>query len=241
MEKRYFFISDIHLGLQEKEKEKAKEKLLVRFLEFAGQNCDELFIVGDLYDYWFDYKWVYQKGNFRTLTSLQDLTDNGVKINYFMGNHEFMRADFYTDELGINMFVNPDEFILNGKKFFIGHGDGLVKNDYGYLILKKILRNGFIQKTYSMLHPDWGVGLAKIVSRKSRNYTSNKDYGEVDGLFETAKEKISAGFDYVLFGHVHKRSYENYDGGYYINLGSWLEAPCYGKFTGTKFEIVDWN
>jgi len=241
LEQKYFFISDIHLGLQDKEKEKAKEKLLVKFLSFAKDNCDELFIAGDLYDYWFDYKWVYQKGNFRTLTALQDLTESGVKVHYFMGNHEFMHSDFFTNELGIKMYGDPAEFNLNGKRFFIGHGDGLVENDYGYLILKKILRNSFIQKLYSMLHPDVGVGLAKLVSKKSRDYTTSKDYGEVDGLFEAAKKKISSGFDYVLFGHVHKRTIKKFNAGYYINLGTWLNAPCYGKFSDNKFEIVDWN
>jgi UDP-2,3-diacylglucosamine hydrolase len=241
LNKRYLFISDIHLGLESKESEDKKEKLLTKFLQFAKDNCDELFIVGDLYDYWFDYKWVVQKGNYRTLTALKDLTEKGIAVHYFMGNHEFMRSDFFSGELGLKMYLDPLEFNLNNKKFYIGHGDGLVKNDNGYLILKKILRNKLLQKTYSLIHPDLGIGLAKYVSNKSRSYTAKKEYGEVDGLFETAKEKIEQGYDYVIFGHVHKRSFQNYKNGYYINLGSWLEAPCYGVFYEDKFEIIEWN
>jgi len=239
--KTYLFISDIHLGLQSKEIEKNKERILVRFLEFAQDNCSELFIVGDLFDYWFEYKRVYQKGFFRTLTALQDLTEKGIKVHYFIGNHDFMHANFFKDEIGVKMYDDQLDVVLNGKKFFIAHGDGMVKNDLGYNILKKILRNKTLQKLYSWLHPDLGISLASRTSKTSRDYTAKKDYGEVDGLFEAAKNKIDEGYDYVLFGHLHKRCFEQYKKGYYINLGSWLDSPCYGRFENSKFEIVDWQ
>jgi UDP-2,3-diacylglucosamine hydrolase len=237
----YLFISDIHLGLQAKEQEKEKEKALVRFLNFAGENGTELFIVGDLFDYWFEYRRVYQKGFFRTLTALQDLTNSGVKVHYFIGNHDFLHRNFFTDEIGVELHKDGLVRELDDKKFYIAHGDGLVKNDLGYNILKKILRNRTLQMFYSLIHPDIGVALASHTSKTSRDYTSKKDYGEVDGLFEAAKCKIDEGFDYVLFGHLHKRIYENYKQGYYINLGSWLSAPCYGVFKDNKFEIEDWK
>jgi UDP-2,3-diacylglucosamine hydrolase len=237
----YLFISDIHLGLQNKETEREKELLLVRFLNFARDNCTELFIAGDLFDYWFEYKRVYQKGFFRTLTALQDLTNSGVKVHYFIGNHDFMHRDFFTSEIGVELHEDGIEKVLNGKRFFIAHGDGLVKNDMGYNILKSILRNKFLQKLYSLIHPDIGVYLASLTSKSSREYTSQKDYGEIDGLFESARNKIDLGFDYVLFGHLHKRVFEKYKNGYYVNLGSWLSAPCYGIFKENKFEIVDWK
>jgi len=237
----YLFISDIHLGLQAKEEEKEKEKLLVRFLNFAGENGTELFIVGDLFDYWFEYRRVYQKGYFRTLTALQDLTNSGVKVHYFIGNHDFMHRNFFRDEIGVELYKDGIERVLDGKRFYIAHGDGLVKNDAGYNLLKKILRNKTLQMFYSFIHPDIGISLASSTSKTSRGHTSKKDYGEVDGLFEAAKCKIDEGFDYVLFGHLHKRIYEKYKQGYYINLGSWLTAPCYGVYKENKFEIVDWK
>ncbi len=240
MNKTYLFISDIHLGLQSKEIENKKERLLVKFLEFAKENCDELFIVGDLFDYWFEYKRVYQKGNFRTFTALQDLTEKGIKVNYFIGNHDFFHKDFFENEIGVHLYPDAESFTLNGKKFFIAHGDGLVKNDLGYNILKKILRNRFIQWLYGLIHPDIGVAIASRTSESSRNYTAKKDYGEEDGLFETAKLFIDKGNDYVLFGHLHKRCFYNYKQGVYVNLGSWIDNPCYGKFTD-KFEITDWK
>jgi UDP-2,3-diacylglucosamine hydrolase len=237
----YLFISDIHLGLEAREKEKEKEKLLVRFLNFAGEKGTELFIVGDLFDYWFEYRRVYQKGFFRTLTALQDLTNSGVKVHYFIGNHDFMHRNFFTDEIGVEMHEDGIERVLDGKRFYIAHGDGLVKNDVGYNLLKKVLRNKSLQFIYSLIHPDIGVSLASHTSKTSRDYTTRKDFGEVDGLFEAAKCKIDQGYDYVLFGHLHKRIFEKYKQGYYINLGSWLSTPCYGVYKENKFEIVDWN
>lgn len=239
MNETYLFISDIHLGLQSKPIEKNKERTLVKFLNFAQDNCKELFIAGDLYDYWFEYRKVYQKGFFRTLTALQDLTENGVKVHYFIGNHDFMHRNFFADEIGAIMHEEPIDITLNGKRFYIGHGDGLIKNDIGYNILKKILRNKTIQAAYSWLHPDIGISIASRTSKTSREYTTKKDYGEEDGLFDAAKLKIDEGFDFVLFGHLHRRCFIKYKKGTYINLGSWLDEPCYGVFGGDEFEIVE--
>jgi UDP-2,3-diacylglucosamine hydrolase len=239
VEKVYLFISDIHLGLQEREEEEAKEKKLVSFLKFAETNCDELFIVGDLFDYWFEYKRVYQKGFYRTLSALKDLSERKIKLHYFIGNHDFLHRDFFETEFGTILYHNGLSIELNGKKFFIAHGDGMVSNDTGYNILKWILRNKFFQTLYSLLHPDLGIGIASRTSKSSRSYTDKKDFGKVDGLFDTAKKKIEEGFDYVLFGHLHKRIMEKYKQGYYINLGSWLDKPCYGIFRNQKFEIVE--
>jgi len=236
--KNYLFISDVHLGLQSKEIENAKERKLVEFLNFAKSNCDELFIAGDLFDYWFEYRRVYQKGYFRTLTALQDVVEAGVKVHYFIGNHDFFHNGFFEKEIGLTLYQNPSEFRLNNKRFFIGHGDGLVKNDLGYNILKVILRSRFTQFLYSLIHPDLGVALASHTSKSSRDYTTKKDYGEEDGLFEAAKNKIYEGYDYVLFGHLHRKQFLQYKNGYYINLGSWITEPCYGKFSD-KFEIID--
>ena len=241
MNKRYLFISDQHLGLQTKEIEDKKEILLVKFLEFAEDNCDELFLVGDLFDYWFEYKRVYQKGFFRTLTALKDVAEKGIKIHYFIGNHDFLHRDFFSKEFGAVMYEGSLDVLLNGKRFYIAHGDGLVKNDVGYKILKAVLRNKFIQKMYSLLHPDIGIAIASKTSKTSREYTKKKDYGEIDGMLDVAKIKIDEGFDYVIFGHSHEKVFTKYNDGVYINLGSWIDNPCYGKFDSHGFEVIDWK
>lgn len=240
MNKTYFFISDIHLGLQSPEIEKEKEKLLVKFLDYARTSCDELFIIGDLFDYWFEYKRVIQKGFIKTLVAISEFADSGKKVHYIIGNHDFLHRDFFEKEIGVKLYHNPIDVLLNDRRFFMAHGDGLVKNDLGYKILKKILRNRYLQKIYSLIHPDLGIKIASSSSKTSRDYTANKNYGKVDGLFETAKLKIDSGFDVVIFGHSHIRTFEKYNNGTYINLGSWLDKPCYGKYSET-FEIIDWK
>lgn len=238
--KTYFFISDIHLGLQKENLEREKEKLLVDFLKFAESNCDELFIVGDLFDYWFEYKLVIQKGFIRTLGALASFRDTGKEIHYIIGNHDFLHKDFFEKEIGAKIYEEEIITELNGSKFFIAHGDGLMAGDNGYKMLKKVLRNKFIQRVYSIIHPDLGIKIASGSSKASRDYTSTKNYGEFSGLLDTAKILINKEYDYVVFGHSHRRAMEKIDNGMYVNLGTWLKKPCYGKFTN-KFEIIDWE
>jgi UDP-2,3-diacylglucosamine hydrolase len=235
------FVSDLHFGLLSSEEERVRENKFVNFLQFAKNECTQLFILGDLFDYWFEYKRVVQKGYFRTFNALSNLTEAGIKIHYLIGNHDFMHRDFFEKEIGVNIYENELKIDIDGKKFFLAHGDGLVENDTGYKILKKVLRNKKVQNLYSLLHPDFGIWLASKSSKTSRDYTAQKSYGEIDGLFESAKKIIDNGFDYVLFGHSHERKNEVYKTGKYINLGTWLEKPCYGIFKNNSFEIIDWN
>lgn len=241
MRNKYYFISDIHLGLQNKVTEENKEKSLVKLLEQVSEDAKELFILGDLFDYWFEYRYVAQKGYYRTFTALKKCADAGVKIHYIIGNHDFMHRDFFANEFDAKLYDDPVELVLDGYKFYLGHGDGLLKNDTGYNIIKKILRNKFLQGFYSLIHPDIGISLASNTSKKSRDYTSKKDLDRLDGLFEVAKKRIDLGDNFVIFGHLHRRRFEQYKTGYYINLGTWLKEPCYGLFNNGKFEIIDWK
>lgn len=238
---KYFFVSDLHFGLLDRDSEKQREKEFVEFLKYCNGKIDKLFILGDLFDYWFEYKRVIQKGYFRTFTALQNLVDAGIEVHYFIGNHDFMHRDFFEKTIGVILHEKELEINLDGKKFFLGHGDGLVENDLGYKILKSILRNKIIQKLYSFFHPDFGIWLASSSSKKSRDYTTEKSYGKIDGLFETAKKKIEEGFDFVLFGHSHIKRQAKYKDGEYINLGTWLSKPCYAEFDGNKLKIIEWN
>jgi len=236
-----FFVSDLHFGLLTLAEENERERRFVSFLEFTKTEANKLYILGDLFDYWFEYKRVIQKGYFRTFTALQNLTEAGVEVHYLIGNHDFMHRDFFEKVIGAKVYEEEIEIEFGNKKFFLAHGDGLVANDLGYNILKKILRNKIIQKLYSLLHPNFGIWLGSSSSKKSRDYTSEKSYGETDSLFETAKNKIEDGFDFVVFGHSHIKREEEYKTGKYINLGTWLSTPCYGKFEDGEFEIIDWN
>jgi len=241
LKKSYYFVSDLHFGLQSGEEELKLERLFVEFLNSIKDSAAELFIMGDLFDYWFEYRNVIQKGYYRTFTALNDLTNAGVKVSYIIGNHDFMHRNFFETDIGLTLYQDSIEREIENKKFFLAHGDGLVKNDIGYLILKKILRSKFIHSLYSLIHPDFGIWIAKNSSKTSREYTTNKHYGERDSLFDFAKKKIDEKFDYVILGHTHNRSFETYKNGHYINLGTWLDKPCFGQFKDSEFKIVDWK
>lgn len=237
MKEAYYFFSDVHLGLESVPKEKLKEKKVIEFLDEAQKDAREIFIVGDLFDCWIEYKQVVPKGYYRLFTKISEISEKGIKINYISGNHDFWNGDYFKTEFGIEICHTHIERELDGKKFYIHHGDGFAYNDNGYRILKKILRNNISQKLYSMLHPDIGIKIAKGTSETSRNHTDEKDYSEQDGMRDSAFKKISEGFDYVVMGHRHKPQMTAYEKGYYINLGDWIDHFTYGVFRNNEFEL----
>jgi len=232
-----YFISDIHLGLFERSKDKQRENLLLAFLAHIQNNAEAIYIVGDLFDYWFEYKFVIPKYFYRTLAKLHELQEKGVKIEYLMGNHDFGHLDFFSKELNIDIHHNDIERVIYGKKFYISHGDGKANNDTGYRMLKRVLRADWANRFYRFIHPDLGIKMAATSSKKSRNYTDNKQYGDVDGLEEFATEIIDRGFDYVIMGHRHRLTYKNIGSGTYVNLGDWINEPHCGIFDGKKFSL----
>ncbi len=235
----YYFFSDVHLGLESDEREKLKEKKLIAFLDQASSDASEIFIVGDLFDCWIEYKQVVPKGFYRLLTKISQIVESGIKINYIAGNHDFWKGDYFRKEFGIEICHEHIERVIDGKKFFIHHGDGFAYNDTGYRILKKILRSKLIQKLYSFLHPDIGIWLAKGTSETSREYTGEKDYSVKDGLRDSAFAKIDEGFDYVVMGHRHLPMMVKHNQGYYINLGDWIKHSSYGIYKEGIFELVE--
>lgn len=237
---KYYFISDIHLGMKDKEFNKIQERILVNFLEDIRQDAKELFIVGDLFDCWIEYKQVVPKGFFRFFSAIADLSESGVKISYLAGNHDFWRGRYFSDEFGFGIIFDNIIREIDGKKFFISHGDGLAYNDTGYKILKKILRSRLSQKLYSWLHPDFGIWLAKKSSSTSRVYTNNKDYSQRDGLRDFAVKKLQEGYDYVIMGHRHKAKVENHNNSLYINLGDWIQNFNYGVYEKGNFRLMQY-
>ncbi|MEO8446148.1 MAG: UDP-2,3-diacylglucosamine diphosphatase [bacterium] len=237
MSDAYYFFSDVHLGLESIEKERLKESKLIEFLSEASRDAKEIFIVGDLFDCWIEYKQVVPKGYFRLFTKISELTELGIKINYIAGNHDFWKGDFFREQFGIEICHTHIEREIHGKKFFIHHGDGFAHNDAGYRVLKKILRSRVSQKLYSLIHPDIGIKIAKGTSETSRNHTSTKDYSETDGMKEFATKKIEEGFDYVIMGHRHTPQMSLIQKGHYINLGDWIEHFTYGVFKDKTFEL----
>lgn len=223
----HYFFSDVHLGYGERTADKKREERLIRFLDSIRPTATSLFIVGDLFDYWFEYKTVVPKYHIRTLAAIAEFVDTGCEVHYVIGNHDFGHRDFFGKEIGVIMHEDDFSITLDGKKFYISHGDGKAANDLGYRMLKKVLRNKINLKLYSMLHPNWGIGVAAWSSRRSRAYTGQKDYGTTDGLIEFAKQKLHEGYNYVVMGHRHKPQEVKEGNGTYINLGDWLAHSTY--------------
>lgn len=233
-----YFISDIHLGFYSGKKNDEIEDLLLAFLDTIVSNCEKLVIVGDLFDYWFDYNFVIPKQFFKTITKLAELKSKGVEIIYLMGNHDFGHYKFFKNDLGIEVIESDVEKEFYGKKFYISHGDGKIQNDFGYIILKSILRNKFSGWLFRLVHPDLGIFVAKNSSRKSRKYTEKRTNKNFASLFEFAKSKIDEGFDFVVMGHTHKAEFRPYKTGSYVNLGDWLTNPLAAVFDGNEMKLL---
>jgi UDP-2,3-diacylglucosamine hydrolase len=235
MQKKFYFISDVHLGSGNNEINKKTESLLIEFFEEIKSDAEELFIAGDLFDFWIEYKRVVPRGYYNLFAKISDLVKSGIKITFLAGNHDFWRGNYFEEEFGIKRIDHPIEREIYGKKFFIAHGDGYSYKDTGYKIAKFIVRSRICQFLYSILHPNFAIWLAKRTSARSRDYTTQKDFSERDGLRDFAKRKIEEGFDYVILGHRHFTEFKKTGNGIYINLGDWIKNFSYGVFDGSEF------
>jgi UDP-2,3-diacylglucosamine hydrolase len=236
-----YFFSDVHLGLGTRLEEREKEQRLLAFLSYILPSTTALYIVGDLFDFWFDYRTVIPKGFHRTLTKLQEFTDRAIPVYYVAGNHDFWIGDYFREEIGITVVFDTIETRVDGKRVYIHHGDGLAEKDLGYRLIKPILRNPWSIRLYRLLHPDIGVRLARGSSRTSRSYTATKDYGEEEGMRRYAQNKIGEGIDIVIMGHRHRPARVEINGGVYINLGDWITFNTYAKLHHGSIELVTWN
>jgi len=239
MRKSYFF-SDAHLGVGTKEEDRQKERALVRFLDLVRSDGDQLFIVGDLFDYWFEYRTVVPKGYVRLFSKLAELAEAGIQLTYLAGNHDFWLRDYFLDELGMKIERDPIERVIQGKRFYLHHGDGLLKNDTGYRILKRVLRNKTNIVLFSLVHPDLAARIARWSSQKSRQYTSKREF-EGDDMTKVAQQKIDEGFDFVVMGHNHVPCRRHIGSGVYVNLGDWVTGRTYAVFDGVSLELKNWE
>ncbi|HEY9166294.1 MAG TPA: UDP-2,3-diacylglucosamine diphosphatase [Candidatus Kryptonia bacterium] len=241
--KPVYFISDIHLGAPSigKEFDLKRKNELLKFLSIVGEKGSRLIIVGDLFDFWYEYRYVIPKDYFWLYAKIRELADRGVKIDYVAGNHDFAQGQFFSESLGMRVFQDGFTEEINDKKFLVIHGDGLALRDKGYRMLKKVLRNGFVRRMIKWIHPDVGFALARTFSKKSREYTTNKDFGETDGMMQYAERKLREGYDYVIMGHNHVPKVERFGKGMYINLGDWLKNFTYGIFEDGTMHLMKWE
>ncbi len=244
--KKIYFASDNHLGAPTNEASRPREKKFVAWLDHVKQDAAAIFLMGDLFDFWFEYKTVIPKGFTRTLGKLAEITDSGIPVYYFVGNHDLWMNGYFEDELNIPVFHKPQEFTFNNTSFFIGHGDGLGPDDKGYKRMKKVFTNPFFQWLFRWLHPDIGVRIAQYFSVKNKLISGDDDakfLGEDnEWLVAYCKRKLEEKHrDYFVFGHRHlPLDIQLNKSSKYINLGDWIQYYTYGVFDGESFELKEY-
>ena len=245
--KKVYFASDNHLGAPNQEKSKVREKQFVVWLDTIKADAAAIYLMGDLFDVWIEYKRVVPKGFVRVLGKLAELADSGISIHFFVGNHDMWMKDYLETELGIPVYYEPQQITLNNTSFFIGHGDGLGPGDKGYKRMKKVFRNPIIQWLYRLIHPDLGLRIAQHLSLRNRLISGDDDkiYNgpESEWLVHYCREKLKTqNIDYFIFGHRHlPLDIELSKNSRYINLGDWLEYNTYAVFDGNSVTLSTWE
>lgn len=245
--KKIYFASDFHLGVPTYEKSLAREKFIVKWLDEVKHDAQEIYLMGDLFDFWFEYKYVVQKGFIRLLGKIAEIVDSGIPVILFTGNHDVWMFDYLEKELGVTIHKNPITREYNGKKFYLAHGDGLGPGDKGYKFIKKIFTSPTCQWLFSRLHPNFGAGIARYWSKTSRASNAPKDEQfkgeENEWLALYAKEMLQKEhFDYFIFGHRHlPLDIKLSEKSRYINLGEWINYNTYAVFDGENLELKEYK
>lgn len=241
--KKVYFASDQHLGAPNDEESRIREKRFVAWLDEIKTDAQVLFLLGDLFDFWYEYKQVVPRGFVRTLGKLAELADSGIQIYFFTGNHDLWMRDYLEKEIGIPVFRDRMHFKINDTKFFIAHGDGLGPGDKGYKRMKKLFTNKVAQFFFSLLHPDFAVWLGINTSRKNKLISGDEDVKflgeENEWLAIYSKKKLEEEhFDYFVFGHRHMpMEIQVGENSTYLNLGDWVNHFTYAIFDGKKLSL----
>lgn len=239
-----FFASDFHLGVDAPgNSSRERERQICRWLDEIAPQCGELFLVGDLFDYWFEYRTVVPKGYLRLLGRLADLRDQGVPVTFFTGNHDMWMFGYFEEELGIPVLREPVIREWAGKRFLIGHGDGLGPGDHGYKFIKQVFAHPLSQWLFARIHPNTGIALMRYFSGKSRAATGDESVflgPEREWLVQYCEgEGRAQEVDYFIFGHRHLPIDHTLSDGQrrYINLGDWIRYRTYAEFDGEALRL----
>lgn len=239
--KNMYFASDFHLGIPQHASSLEREKRIVRWLNSIEKNAKAIYLLGDIFDFWFEYKYVVPKGYVRLIGKLAQLKDDGVDVRLFTGNHDMWMFDYFEKEMNIPVHHQSLEFEENGKKFFVGHGDGIGPGDRGYKFIKRVFNGRFNQWLFSLLHPRMAFSLANYFSHSSRQANEEAKFLGEDKEWQIvfAKEKLKTEhIDYFIFGHRHIAiQREIAPGTIFINLGDWISLNSYAVFDGEKTEL----
>jgi UDP-2,3-diacylglucosamine hydrolase len=227
-----YFISDIHLGARYRGMPPERETWLLRFLREEAPRAAQLFVLGDLFEFWMEYRSFVPKGHFRVLAALEALARAGVEVHYLAGNHDFNLGRFFRDQLGIQVHDDGILVTLQGKRLRLLHGDGLAATDGRYRLMKKVFRHPLSNFLFRILHPDWGMGLAHALSGLSRDQHGNRPR-KLDEYEAAGRALLAAGdCDIVMHGHTHAAFVKQVPEGVYVNSGEWLYGMKYIAMEG---------
>jgi len=245
--KKVYFASDNHFGAPTLKDSLPREKKFVAWLDSIKKDAGAIFLMGDLFDFWFEYKTVVPKGFTRTLGKLAELTDAGIPITYFVGNHDLWMNGYFEEELNIPVHHKPQQYQINETSFFIGHGDGLGPGDKGFKRMKKVFTNPFCKWLFRWLHPDLGVRLAQHLSVNNKIISGDADakfLGEDnEWLVQYCKRKLQQQhYDHFIFGHRHlPMEIDLNETSRYTNLGDWISYFTYAVFDGEKLLLQKYS
>jgi UDP-2,3-diacylglucosamine hydrolase len=233
-----YIFSDAHLGSGTPDKEREKVARLTELLAQVKSDGDRMVILGDLFDFWFEYKHAIPKDHHEVLFMLRDLVKHGVPIDYVSGNHDFWMGDYFSTQIGVTLYRDHLDLMYDGLRFHLTHGDGLAKGDGGYRFLKRVLRNKFNIWLYRQFSPDWTIPLAKKVSGSSRGYTARRDHVFAKDYREYAERKLAEGHDCVAIGHLHIPVLERFPRGVYVNTGDFINYFTYVKVADKQVNLL---
>jgi UDP-2,3-diacylglucosamine hydrolase len=244
MSKKTYFASDFHLGIDARLASREREIQICRWLEYIRHDADALYLVGDVFDYFFEYKRVIPKGFSRIMGKLAELRDANLPIYFFTGNHDMWMFRYFEDEMGIPIYRQPIIREIQGKTFWIGHGDGVGPGDYGYKFIKTVFANRSCQWLFERLHPNFGLNLmlrSSGVSRKSQPPTLGWQGADKERIviFAEAESTQQPHIDYFVCGHRHLPIDYTLRNGHsrYINLGEWMNLNSFGVFDGQDMTL----
>ena len=235
-----YFISDAHLGAEPKPREAPREARLIAFLNSLPGRARSLYIVGDLFDFWFEYGTTIPRRYFDLLATLRDVRRSGVEITCLAGNHDFWLGRFLTEELGIRTHDGALPVVEQGRRIWLHHGDGLLGGDLGYRALKRVLRSPASIAVYRWIHPDLGIPLAHWASRWSRHSRGDAPLDEARLVRDIARPRFEDGYDAVMIGHFH-RVLEHREGRQvFFVLGDWMDRFTYVALENGEFRMDVW-
>ena len=236
-----YFIADAHLGQGTPESNRTRERDLLRFFDRVGAEGAALYVNGDLFDFWFEYRHAIPKRFVSVLQALGDLRRRGLPVTYVGGNHDFWIGNYLTRELDVSFTDGALALSMQGRKIFLAHGDGLGPGDHGYKLLKGVLRNPVARALYGWIHPDLGIPIASACSHSSRRHAPRPKRTDLNLVEMIARPRWSDGFDSVVVGHLHRPLHHREPGGEFLILGDWIERRTYAKLCDGRFTLEEFG